>query len=294
MLVGNKAVENYSNMGCVFISEKSNMDCRDITSVDVHDKHGVFFVSFDANLHSFDVINRNNRRYLLDNVRKSIFESEKILSWLADNAWFGEMNHPTQYYKNQELTPERLQDPAMENRSHKILNPTFKGNLLQAHIETASGTDVGVGFAKEIIQGLKPAFSCRAVAVMQMIDGKPTVIIRRLITYDWVLYPSHKEAHIISEPKLVEKCATVYRESANNDDYVPDFMVSLKDVLKTISNTDPNTSTIMESFNLSYDDLLGFDNTHSKVIIKDRDNRIYANINAETKHRVDNFFSSFK
>lgn len=290
-----KTLANNANIGSVFISEKSNMDCRDITSLDVTNKNGVFYVSFDTNLHSFGVINRNNRQYLADNIWKCITESEKIQALLADNAWYGEMNHPTQYYKNQELTPERLQDPCMENRSHKILRPRIVGNLLQAHIETSSGTDVGVGFAKEIIQGLKPAFSCRAVAVMQMIDGKPTVIIRRLITYDWVLYPSHKEAHIISEPKLVNKMVEVYRESASDTNiYVPDFMMSLKDILKHIGNEDPNTSTIMESFNLSMDDLIGFDNTHTRAIIKDGDNKIYANISPDTKRRVDDFFASFR
>ena len=290
-----KTLMNDASIGSVFISEKSNMDCRDISSVDVVNKNGVFYVSFDANLHSFGVINRNNRQYLAENIWKCITESEKIQSWLSDNAWYGEMNHPTQYYKNQEMTPERLQDPAMENRSHKILNPKIVGNLLQAHIQTASGTDVGVGFAKEIIQGLKPAFSCRAVAVMQMVNGKPTVIIRRLITYDWVLYPSHKEAHIISEPKLVNKMVNVYSESVSDtNDYVPDFMISLKDILKTVGNEDPSTATIMESFNLSFDDLIGFDESHKHAIIKDGDNRIYANINPQTKHKVDDFFASFK
>lgn len=294
MLTHNSLLKD-TNMGSIFISEKSNMDCRDISSVDVVNKNGVFYVSFDSTLHSFEVMNRNNRQYLAENVWKCITESEKIQSWLADNAWFGEMNHPTQYYKNQELTPERLQDPAMENRSHKIMRPKIVGNLLQAHIETASGTDVGVGFAKEIIQGLKPAFSCRAVAVLQMMNGKPTVIIRRLITYDWVLYPSHKEAHIISEPRLVNKMVNVYNESVNDvNDYVPDFMMSLKDILKTVGNEDPNTSTIMESFNLSFDDLIGFDESHNHAIIKDGDNKIYANISPKTKHRVDDFFASFK
>ena len=289
----NALVKDGTTMGSIFISEKSNMDCRDISSLDIINRNGVFYVSFDANLHSFGVMNRNGRQYIADNIWKCITESEKIQSWLADNAWYGEMNHPTQYYKSQELTPERLQDPAMENRSHKILRPRIHGNLLQAHIETASGTEVGVGFAKEIIQGLKPAFSCRAVAVMQMMDGKPTVIIRRLITYDWVLYPSHKEAHIISEPKLVNKMVNVYKESAGVDEYVPDFMISLKDILKTVGNEDPNTATIMESFNLSFDDLIGFDATHNHAIIKDEDNTIYANISPTTKRRVDDFFASF-
>jgi hypothetical protein len=295
MLVSNTAATNDSNMGCVFISEKSNMDCRDITCTEVHDKHGVFYVSFDANLHSFGVINRNGRQYLADNVWKSITESEKIQSLLADNAWFGEMNHPTPYIKGEQFTPERLQNPALENRSHKIMRPRINGNLLQAHIETASGTDVGVGFAKEIIQGLKPAFSCRAVAVMQMMNGKPTVIIRRLITYDWVLFPSHKEAHMITEPKLVEKCADIYSESADsNNNYCEDFIMPLKDILKESSEDDPNANTIMESFDLSLDDLVGFDNTHKHMIVKDNNNTIYANISPKTKKRVDDFFASFK
>jgi hypothetical protein len=106
---------------------------------------------------------------------------------------------------------------------------------------------------------------------------------------------NHKEAHIISEPKLVNKMVSVYNESTTDTNaYVPDFMMSLKDILKNVGNEDPNTSTIMESFNLSFDDLIGFDACHKHAIIQDGDNKIYANISPETKHRVDDFFASFK
>lgn len=281
------------DLGYVFISEKSNMDCRDIKNVDTHNKHGVFYVSFDANLHSFGVMNRNNRMYMADNVWKCIQESEKIQALLADNAWFGEMNHPTQYYENQKLTPERMQDAAMENRSHKIMRPRLNGNLLQAHIETASGTDVGVGMAKEIIQGLRPAFSCRAVAVLQMLNGKPTVVVRRLITYDWVLYPSHKEAHLITDPKLIEKCADVYKESGNVEEETPDFIVPIKELLDELGERDGNVGTIMENFQFNLEQLVGLDAYHKHAIIKDRDNMIYVNINPESKTKVDDFFTSF-
>jgi hypothetical protein len=279
--------------GYVFVSERSNMDNRDISKIEVHREHGIFYVSFDACLHSFGVINRNQRMYLADNSWQCITESEKIQSWLADNAWYGEMNHPTQYLKNSELTPQRLQDPAMENRSHKILRPRIEGNLLLSHIETASGTDVGVGFGKEIIQGLRPAFSCRAVAIMQMVNGKPTVIVRRLITYDWVLYPSHKEAHIISDPNLIEYSGMPIKESVGNTEDGFDFTIPLKEFMKETAETDENVNTIMESFNLSFDDLVGFDSKKEHLIIKDNDNRIYVDINPETKHRIDDFFAGF-
>ena len=130
-------------------------------------------------------------------------------------------------------------------------------------------------------------------AMMQMKDGKPVVVVRRLITYDWVLYPSHKEAHIISEPKLIEKCATVYKESANENDYVPDFIMPLKDILNEVSNKDKNLNTVMESFDLGLEDLVGFNENHNSVIVRDNDNRIFVNISPDVKKRVDNFFAMF-
>jgi len=290
-----KTDDNTRLNGLVFVNETSNLDSREITGIDVHDKHGVFYVSFDTILHSFNVMNRNGRKYLADNVWKCITGSEKLQSLMNDKGWFGEMNHPTQYYVDKKLTPERLQDIDMANRSHKIMNPQVTGNLLKAHIQTSSGTDAGVGFAKEIIQGLHPAFSCRAVAVMEMMNGEPTVIVRRLITYDWVLYPSHKEAHAITDPKLKAKIIPVITESGTDEksDYYSDFIMPLKDILVESTETDDNLSLIMESFHLGYDDIVGVDKSHNHVIVKDNDNVIYADINPKTKHRLNDFFSSF-
>ena len=45
---------------------------------------------------------------------------------------------------------------------------------------------------------------------------------------------------------------------------------------------------------LTFDDLIGFDDTHKHAIIQDGDNKIYANISPETKRKVDSFFASFK
>ena len=183
----------------------------------------------------------------------------------------------------------------MPNRSHLIKRPRIIGDELQAHIETCAGTDVGVGFAKDIIQGLKPAFSCRAIASMKLINGKPTVIVRRLITYDWVLYPSHKRAHMISSPKGVMKSIKAFTESTMDTvkDVVGDILIPLQEILESVGKTDVNTQMIMESFELTPESLCGFDETHTHAIIKDNDNTIYAKISPQTKRKVDDFFSKF-
>ena len=57
------------------------------------------------------------------------------------------MDHPLQEYKDKPLSPERIQTVKLDRRSHKIMRPKITGNMLNAHIETASGTEAGKGFA---------------------------------------------------------------------------------------------------------------------------------------------------
>lgn len=283
------------DMGFIYIAEQTTADNNQTYNMDVTNKNGVFFVSFDTVLHTFEEINRNQRMYIGSNIWNCIAHDNKIQSLLADDAFYGEMDHPTNEYKDKPLSPERIQTIWMPNRSHKIKRPRIVRDELQARIETASGTDAGVGFAKEIIQGLKPAFSCRAIASMTLVNGKPTVQVRRLITYDWVLYPSHARAHAISTPHAVVKQFKAFTESVS--DFVErkskDILIPLKEILETVGTKDINTQMIMESFNLPLDSLCGFDKSRTHAIIKDENNVIYANISPETKRRVDDYFQSF-
>lgn len=286
------------DMGFVYIAEQTTMDNNQVSNIDVTNKNGVFFVSFDTVLHTFNEMNRNQRMYEASNIQECLMQ-DKIRALLADNAFYGEMDHPTNEYKDKPLSPERIQAIWMPNRSHKIMSPRIVRDELQARIETASGTDAGVGFAKEIIQGLKPAFSCRAIASMKLVNGKPTVSVRRLITYDWVLYPSHARAHAISGPRPVLKQFKAFTESVSDSvsSFVQkkskDVLIPLKEILETVGRNDVNTQAIMESFELPLDSLCGFDQSRTHAIIKDDNNVIYANISPETKRRVDSYFESF-
>ena len=296
MLIKKTGLRPSQNMGTVFISERSNMDNREITSLDVHDKHGIFYVSFDANLHSFGVMNRNNRMYLADNVWECITKSEKIQRWLADNAWFGEMNHPLPKYKDRPLSPERIQDIDMDNTSHKMLNPHVEGNLLISRIQTDAGTDAGMNLARKMIQGFIPAFSCRAIATLVMKGGKPVVVVRKIITYDWVLFQSHREAEQTSKPaKFVSKVANTVNEVTEKvtDAVNNNIVIPLKEILENVGRTDVNAQIIMESFELDTNDLVGFTKDNKHMIMRDNNNMIYCDIDAKSRSKVNDFFRSF-
>lgn len=280
---------NDTDLGLVYISEETNIGAHCANNVSDISSNGIIGVEFDTILHTFGDINRNQRSYLSENVWENIVRSDRIQSELHDNSWFGEMDHPMQKTKDSPLTPERLRSIDMKNRSHIIMSPRIVGDTLQAHIRTSCGTNAGVGMAKEIIgNSMKPAFSCRAIANLKMINNKPTVLVKSLITYDWVLYPSHARAHCTSTPK-------VFREGVEEPVEVTseDVIIPLKEILEFAGYKDINVNTVMESFDLHMEDVIGFDKPHKNFMIRDKNNVLYVNMRPETKKLVDDFFSSF-
>nr|DAF63238.1 MAG TPA: Prohead core protein serine protease [Myoviridae sp. ctXXl13] len=294
------------NIALLYLAEQTSPENYEMKNLNIMESIGSFFVEFDAVLHSFDVLNINKRIYQLMNVRDCYNKSDEIQSYIRKNGWFGEMDHPGQDFENMQLTAQRVQKIHMPNRSHKIMNPIFNEstNLLTAKIQTASGTDAGIGMAREIVQGLIPSFSCRSVARMNVQNGKPIVSMRKLITYDWVLYPSHKEATMIGKPTLrVGQKEKLLLESANTMLGVePIFKKRSKDVCidmsqfsdfkEFISEFDSNTNVVLESVGCDYNDINTFD-TNGNIVINTEGNKIFVNTNMKTKKKIEDFLSSF-
>ena len=290
------------SIGLMYIAEQVSPEDNAVTNLKYNDKAGTIYAEFDTILQTFRCLNRNNRKYWGPNIDEML-KAERIVTMLKTNAWYGEMDHPYSKYKDKDLSSERIQAIEMERRSHKILRPVVNGDILRATIQTASGTEAGRGFCSEIIQGLIPSFSCRAIAGIQNINGEPYVIVRKLITYDWVLYPSHHDANMDDKPKFIKKSeAMLTLESAGvgsctmddiRDSYTQDILIPLKEILEYAGRKDVNTQVIMEAFDLSMDDIVGFDHGLKHVIIKDKDNTIYANMSPQTRHEVIDFMSSF-
>lgn len=281
-------------MGFVYVCESFGGDSS-ISNMDIDKSKGpeLFFVTFDTNLQDFDVKNRNQRYYDGQNIWECIL-TEKIQSLLKTNGWFGEFDHPTPEIQGQKLTPERVQSVPPKYRAFRIMAPALRGNLLQAKIQTTQNS-IGKEMAGEIITGWVPQFSARCIANMISKNGKPYVHVRRLITYDAVTFPSHAEAHAISKPeahiKAFKEKAGLAIETAV--DTINGIIVPLKEILMDVGRTDVNSQVILESFDLSMDNMMGFDEKKEHVLIKDDNNVIYSKMNPNTVKRVNDFFASF-
>ena len=286
---------NNDIMGMVFIEEVTTPEQNMLKHFDVVDKNGILYVDFESCLHSFDVLNRNSRMYEASNIEECL-KTERMQSYLAHGGWFGEMKHPLPKYKDKPVSPERIQDIDMDNTSHKMLNPHVEGNLLISRIQTDAGTDAGMNLARKMIQGFIPAFSCRAIATLVMKGGKPVVVVRKIITYDWVLFQSHREAEQTSKPaKFVSKVANTVNEVTEKvtDAVNNNIVIPLKEILENVGRTDVNAQIIMESFELDTNDLVGFTKDNKHMIMRDNNNMIYCDIDAKSRSKVNDFFRSF-
>lgn len=230
------------------------------------DKGNRLYVVFEGILQSFGVLNRNGRYYQADNVMECIKTDPYITSMLAQNSWMGELEHPSATYSNQELRTERLLQVLPGNTSHFIRRPRLNGNLLEATIQTDSGTDAGRNMAIKIVDGkVIPGFSARLLGDLRQINGRPTVFIKKLITYDYVLFPSHKEA--------LGKVNTPYAESVKiTEDSINTKIIFFEDLAKNLTESSKEASILYESFGLKEDDIIGVTETGNSVVLKENKN----------------------
>ena len=274
------------DMGIFCISESCEFcNSKGPENLKVTDSVNDFFITFESNLQDFDVINRNKRYYDIDNVW-GVLQGERCRTMIERNNFVGELGHPVPEYAGQRLSQERLADPLFKERAFIITKPKRVGNRIMATITTC-GTTYGEGYAKDILhRGMIPQFSLRAFATMTKKDGKPYVNVKHISTYDSVLYPSHDVARMTSEPKVY-----TFSESANNvfDDTA--FIYPIEEV--TSEMNDSNIEYILESFDLTKDNIVGFDNTKEHAIIKFDNNVIYGNLDKNTIKKVKDFYNSF-
>lgn len=297
MPLTHKALEDGSDLGLLYINESFGGE-NHVSNLDTNHSSDLFYVTFDTNLQDFDVKNRNQRYYDANNIMECIHTDQRLISLLKTNGWFGEFDHPAPEIAGEKLSPERIQNVPPKYRAFKIMNPQLKGNILTAKIQSAQG-EIGEGFGKEVLAGWIPQFSCRAIANMISKNGKPYVNVRKLITYDAPWFPSHAVAHATSAPSVTHKSFTEsvkekldgIKESVKKETF--DVLIPLKEILEEVGRKDVNAQVIMEAFDLGIEDMVGFTGDHSKVILYNNGDKIFANVNPNTVKMVDDYYQSF-
>ena len=231
-----------------------------------HDMGSRFFLTFPAVLQSFGVQNRNRREYEADNIWNCIQNDEYIQTMLKQNSWMGEIDHPAPEKEDEKLTMNRIANPDLKKTSHYVRSPRLVGNLLEANIQTDSSNQHGMNMAIKIVDGkIIPCFSARVLGEARNKGSRVIVFVRKLICYDWVLYPSHAEATGKLNQPLMESVQHVVDKAAA---YAGAKVIFLKELAQMAANNSRETQLLCESLWITMYDVFGISITVNSVVIQ--------------------------
>jgi Prohead core protein serine protease len=213
-------------------------------------EHGKDGVVIDATLQEAEAGNRNKRLYAFDALDGAI-RSPQIQEKLRRKSLFGEAGHPLsdQIERQTYIDQTRM--------SHVIKNLRWEDKLLKGHIATTN-TSIGRDMEGLIRQGTEVAFSMRGLGgVTRKVNGltrveKPL----HIITWDWVIFPSHSNAyqeHIIKESANHPMNRRILSEGLMMDvdmqsilDYVKEESANVRTSVDHLE-LDPSTASLSEN-----------------------------------------------
>lgn len=210
-------------------------------------------VQAQATLQDLDVINRNRRIYAKADMAPEI-NGPRMQELIKAKSMMGECGHPL----SDDLVRQQTIDPKLVCvRFNKIW---LDGNLVKS-IFQGTNNAYGQEVDDDLRDGVLPAFSLRALGSIENIDGKAYVKNIKVITYDKVIYPSHKRAYT---EKIVSEAAISGEPIQENQIVVPEndpgTIITLKEsdariVINRLQRESANLSNIIEALDGIYDNI---------------------------------------
>lgn len=280
-------IDESSNDFYYFVEETSKIDPNNF-EYKKHHENGVDWLDFRADMHFFDVINRNTRGYLRKNVEEATF-SPKNKDRMKRRGWYGEGDHPFQMYESLELTRKRVAKVLWTNRTHRQSDPIFTDEKVNYLIETCPATEVGRGLYNDILTGLIPAFSCRSAGELKVIQNKPIVWISTLYTYDHVDFAGFEGAHMTSDPK--GRHASIITEEGGEGRNPVSIQIPCKDLIDDLVKNDRKIAAYTEAADGELG-VAGLTSDGALHLVNDG-LHIYAGMNKKSVALVKDFYRSF-
>lgn len=253
-------------------------------NVEVIERNGLFYLQFDTVLQSFECLNRNRRIYSGDAIMAGL-QKENVQELIREKSWMGEAGHPN---SNADMGRIMTIDPKLI--SHKILDFRREGNLLKARIETLDNGGYGNQFTKNILQGMEPAFSLRALAsTTKRADG--TSIVQstpHIVTYDWVILPSHREAYR-DKSKPINKIVKSISDIGNSvqEAFIP---VTESSIIDFIAEDSKNVNIISDMYEVSMESMR-VDPSGKFAILKENDTTYHVKLEDMISRDISRYMS---
>ena len=158
---------------------------------------------------------------------------------------------------------QRIATVLSKECSHYITKWWRDGNLIRGSIETIDdGTGYGTALTRRVLQGENPSFSLRALAMLEK-SGNITFVNKppKIITYDEVNLPSHKEAYADpKKQKVIDDGSKQYVYESTQCTYENDnekfiirngaIAIEAGDIKEMLENKSDNLKIVCESFDL--------------------------------------------
>lgn len=214
----------------------------------------------EGTLQDMDVENRNHRIYSKADMVPEV-NGARLKELINARSLLSEWGHPL----SDDLVRQQTIDPKLCCcRFNKVW---IENNLIKGQFE-ATNTEYGKAFDQDLREGVKPAFSLRALGSIENIDGKAYVKGVKIITWDTVIFPSHKAAYM---DKIVSESAIDGTPIASNQVVVPKndpgriitlSSTDAKTVINRLQRESANLDKIVNTFDGIMDNITLIDENH--------------------------------
>ena len=154
-------------------------------------------ITFRACMQEGDMLNRNNKIYPA-NILEAASKEPLIQTQLATKTWYGEANHPN----TDDLKRQMWLDH--KNISHSLRTYVRKGNNFYSDVLTFRN-EMGKSMKGAVEQGSTLSFSLRGLHKLGKKPNSTALIVEalRMFCYDWVTFPAHPGANMVSAAESV-------------------------------------------------------------------------------------------
>ena len=244
----------------------------------------------EGTLQDMDVENRNKRIYAKSDLIPEI-NGPRMKELIEAKQFCGEYGHPL----SDDLVRQQTIDPKLVCvRFNKVW---VEGNLVKARFQ-GTNNDYGSYFDQDLRDGCKPAFSLRALGAIENINGKAYVKGIKIITWDSVIYPSHKVAYtsnIVTESTIDGKPLYENQIVVPKDD--PGTIITLREsdartVISRLQRESANLDCILNTFDGIYDKISQV-NENTIMLTNAMGGKISVNIENHVQNLIMDYVSKY-
>lgn len=245
-------------------------------------------VEAEGTLQDMDVENRNRRIYAKADLIPEI-NGARMTELIKAKQFCGEYGHPL----SEDLVRQQTIDPKLVCvRFNKVW---VEDNLVKARFQ-GTNNDYGEYFDRDLRDGCKPAFSLRALGAIENNNGKAYVKGIKIITWDSVIYPSHKVAYtsnIVTESSMDGTPLYENQIVVPNDD--PGTIITLREsdartVISRLQRESANLDIILNTFDGIYDKISQV-NENTIMLTNAMGGKIYVNLENHVQNLIMDYVS---